>query len=82
MQTPTIQKKRTCRSLFNEFKGRYTIDEVENHAQLKLLYDYLENRCSLVNGDYYPEPSPYMADMLKKFLDYEEKKPTGSEPMS
>lgn len=73
MQT-TIQQERTCRSLFNEFKSKYSIDEIKQHAQLAKLYDYLEEKCSMANGHFIHEPDKNLQELLEKFLDYNPQK--------
>jgi hypothetical protein len=70
----TIQQERTCRSLFNEFRSKYSIDEVKQHAQLSRLYDYLEEKCSMANGQYVHEPNKNLKELLEKFLDYNPQK--------
>lgn len=80
MQTMSFQKK-TCRELFNQFKDRYTINEVESHPQIARLFTYLQHRCSMANGNYVHEPSQEISALLGKFLNYyPEKKPAGQMP--
>lgn len=70
MQTMIIQKEKTCRQLFNEFKDRYTIDEIDSHPQIARLFTYLQHRCSMANGNYIHEPNQEIKELLEKFLDY------------
>lgn len=70
MQTIISQKEKTCRELFNEFKDRYTIAEVDSHPQIAKLHTYLQHRCSMANGNYIHEPKQDIKELLEKFLDY------------
>lgn len=81
MQTMSFQKEKTCRELFNQFKDRYTIAEIDSHPQIQKLYTYLQHRCSMSSGNYYHEPSQEIRELLGKFLNYHpEKKPAGQMP--
>lgn len=71
-----LQTEKTCRELFNQFKDRYTVTEVEMHPQIARLFTYLQHRCSMANGNYVHEPSQEIRELLGKFLNYHpEKKP-------
>lgn len=77
METIIETKEKTCRTLFNEFKDRFTTDEVDQHPQLAKLFTYLQHRCSQANGNYVHEPNENIRELLSKFLNYEpKKKPT------
>lgn len=76
MQTMSFQKEKTCRELFNQFKDRYTIAEIDSHPQIQKLFTYLQHRCSMASGNYYHEPNQEIRELLGKFLNYHpEKKP-------
>ena len=77
MQTINVSQEKTCRELFTEFKDRYSIQEMEEHAQLARLFTYLQHRGSTSNGNYFHEPKEDIKRLLEKFLRYNpSKKPT------
>lgn len=77
MQTQTQKNdERTCRSLFDQFKDKYTVLDVEKNPELAKLFTYLQHRCSMANGNYIHEPKENIASLLRKYLGYTTKNPT------
>lgn len=64
MKTP----ERTVRQLFEEFKAKYTVDEVAASVQLSMLYKYLQHRCSYSNGNFTLEKDTRMHYLVEKYL--------------
>lgn len=74
METLTIKKEKTCRDLYSEFVGKFSIAEVDNHPQLARLFTYLQHRCGRDYGNYTHTPDDTICELLVKFLGYDPRK--------
>jgi hypothetical protein len=63
-------KEKTCRQLFDELKGKFTIDQLKEDHELREIFTHLQGLCSRANGQYIYVPGPRIQMLVKKHLDH------------
>ena len=66
--------EKTVRQLFDEFKIKFTIDQISHSKELSMVFAYLQYQCSMSHGMYMHIPGPVMQGMVEKHLDYKYEK--------
>lgn len=66
METP----EKTVRQLFDEFKAKFTVDQVSHSKELSMVFAYLQYQCSMAHGMYIHIPGPIMQGLIEKHLGY------------
>lgn len=66
MKTP----EKTVRQLFDEFKQKYTIEQIPANVELSMIFKYLQYQCSFANGNYVHIPGPHMQALIQEHLNY------------
>lgn len=61
-------KEKTCKELFNEFKQKFTTDQVNESRELGDIYAYFQNRCSMANGNYIHTPNNRLVMLIEKHM--------------
>ncbi|KAF0195494.1 MAG: hypothetical protein FD166_2945 [Bacteroidetes bacterium] len=66
--------EKTVRQLFDEFKQKYTTDQIPASVELSMLFKHLQYHCSFSNGNYVHVPGPQIQGLIQKHLNYSFKK--------
>lgn len=68
------KEKLTVHQLYEMFKERFNVDQIERSIELQTLYGYLANQNKRADGHFIHEPSDYIATLIKAHLGYENPK--------
>lgn len=60
--------EKTVRQLFDEFKAKFSIDQISQNKELSMVFTYLQYQCSMSHGMYVHIPGSMMQGLIEKHL--------------